>query len=902
MQFDSQKTVFIIDGSSFLYRAYYGLRPLHTPSGEPVQAVYSFCRMIKKIISSFKPEYCALVWDSKGPTTRHEIYPAYKSTRQAPPSDLFEQKKRIVTFAQLIGLRQVERSGVEADDLMFSLAQELTEQSNQVVFITSDKDMSQALSLNISIYDPFKDEFIDAPTFAQKMGFEYTKLPFYYALLGDTSDNIPGVSGIGKKGAADLVAQFSSLADLYEHIDRIAKPRTRQLLLEQKDNAFLSERLFLLQYHATGLSKADLSFDERNWIKARSLFEELHFTSLIKETIDKQASFTDPQAGYKLAQKYSFILVTRAEQLEALCEQILQVGFVAMDTETDGLDSLQANLVGISCAFKHGEAYYVPCGHKHTSDQMTWDTILEIIRPVLENPAIEKCFHNAKWDQEVLAMHGVRVQGQVYDTMVASSLVLREWQKNSLKDLSLAFFEEQMLTFQQVVTDAKLPDFSYVPLDIAVKYAAADAHQTLQLYKKTKEMLKQEGLLELYSTIEQPITQILTAMELAGIHLDAAVLDELREVVGSQLATIEEDIKVLIGSHKMVNLNSPKQVEQLLFVDLGLPPKKKSAKGSYSTDQSVLEELSLLHPVPGYILKHRELFKLKSTYIDTLPTYINPRTSNIHTTYNQIATATGRLSSYDPNLQNIPVSGYGLGIRRAFVPSAEKLFLAADYSQMELRILAHLSNDENLRAAFASGRDIHTATASRLFELPVDQVTSAQRQLGKRINFSILYGLTPYGLSQDLKITFSDAKTYIQKYFEQYPGVLHWMEQVVEQAKQKGYVTTYWGRRRYIPAIYEKNRSLYEEARRVAINTVAQGTAAEIMKLGMIRVYDVLQSQGINAPLLLQIHDELLFEVPIDRKNEVEVLVKKELESVVQWNVPFEVTVTCGATWAEVSK
>lgn len=902
VQFDSQKTVFLIDGSSFLYRAYYGLRPLHTPSGEPVQAVYSFCRMIKKMLNVFKPGYITLVWDSKGPTTRHEIYPEYKSTRQAPPSDLFEQKKRIMEFADLIGMKQVSQQSIEADDIMYSLAQELAAQGNSVVFITSDKDMAQALNLNISIYDPFKDEFMDAPKFQEKMGFEYTKLPFYYALLGDTSDNIPGVSGIGKKGALDLVNQFTSLQDMYLNLDRVSKPRIRQLLDEQKEKAFLSERLFLLQYHPTGLSKQALSFDERNWAKARSLFSELHFTSLIKETIDKSAISTDPKAGEKLAEKYHFKLLTHIEELDALCLEIQQARWCAMDTETDGLDSLQNNLVGVSFAVHEGTAYYIPCGHKNAPAQLSWIDVSQRIKPLLENQSIEKCFHNAKWDQEVLWMHGIHVQGPVYDTMVASSLVLKEWQKNSLKELSSFYFDETMLTFAQVVKDAKLPDFSYVSLDIALKYAAADAHQTLKLYKKSKELLSQEGLLDLYISIEQPITQILTAMEIHGIAVDLDILHKLDAVVIKQLQAIENDIKSMIGATKVVNLNSPRQIEQLLFVDLGLPPKKKSAKGSYSTDQSVLEELSLIHPVPGFILKYRELFKLKSTYIDTLPTYVNPKTSKIHTTYNQIATATGRLSSYDPNLQNIPVSGYGLVIRQAFVPEPGHIFLGADYSQMELRILAHLSGDENLINAFKSGYDIHATTAARLFDVSVDQVTGDQRQLGKRINFSILYGLTPYGLSQDLKIPFTDAKVYIQKYFDQYPGVQQWMEQIVQSTKEHGFVTTHWGRRRSIPGIYEKNKSLYEEARRVAINTVAQGTAAEIMKIGMIRVNKALQKQGVDAKILLQIHDELLLSVAINQQDEVLQVIKAELESVVSWKVPFTVSTKWGRTWAEVSK
>lgn len=902
VQFDPQKTIFVIDGSSFLYRAYYGLRPLHTAKGEPVQAVYSFCRMIKKIMNMFTPGFMVLVWDSKGPTTRHTMYSEYKATRQAPPSDLFEQKKYIVQFADMIGLKQITKEGVEADDVMYSIAQEHKKDGFTTVFITSDKDMSQALDLQTVIYDPFKEEFVDAPAFKERMGFEYTKLPFYFALLGDASDNIPGVSGIGKKGALDLVTQFASLRDLYENLDKVSKPRTRQLLQEQKDNAFLSEQLFLLQYHPSHLNLQDMSFDTRNWHNARSLFAELNFVSLIKDMAKEAPAIKAPGQTVARLQQYTFKAITTEQELDELCYAIRSKKAVAIDTETDGLDSLQAHLVGISFCVEQGTAYYVPVAHKVSEPQLPLATVIEKIKPILQDASIAKYFHNAKWDQEVLWQHGITVTGVAFDTMIASVLVLRDWQRASLKDLSVYYFDEPMLSFQEVVKDNKYNDFSYVPLQLATEYAAADAHQTFKLKTAVQESLKTEKMLSIYEQLDGPLIQVLFKMEVEGIHLDTQLLSELDKKVIVELKKIEQSIIDVVGQDKKINLNSPKQVEQLLFVELGLPPKRKSAKGSYSTDQSVLEELSLLHPVPGLILKYRELFKLKSTYIDALPTYINPKTGNIHTTFNQTATATGRLASYDPNLQNIPVSGYGVAVREAFKPQQGYLFLSADYSQIELRVLAHLSGDKHLTEAFLSGHDIHAETAARLFDVPLDQVTTDQRQLGKRINFSILYGLTPYGLSQDLKIPFKDAKIYIEKYFEQYPGVQEWMDRVVEETKHKGYVTTHWGKRRYVPGIYERNKSLYEEAKRVAINTVAQGTAAEIMKFGMINLDAAFQKESIDAKILLQIHDELLICVSELHKNQAEQLVKNVLESVVQWHVPLIVNTRFGKNWREVSK
>ena len=900
VNFDPKKTVYLIDGSSFLYRAYYGTRPLHTPQGVPVQAVYSFCRMIKKLVDRFSPEYIALVWDSKGKTTRHEMYPEYKATRQAPPSDLFMQKEYIIQFADFIGLHQFQKPGLEADDLMFSLAQERNKEGDFVVLITSDKDMGQTLNDKTVLYDAFKDLIIDIPTFEEKMGFSPEKLPFYFALLGDSSDNIPGVKGIGEKGATDLVKQFNSLEDLYAHLDSVEKKRIKEILAAQKHNAFLSEKLFLLQFNPTELSKTDLSFHAENWAKARPLFLELNFKSMLNEI--EQAQPLEKKIEKMAA--YDFKAVTTFEQLQEVCALIKNAGFCALDTETTGLNPLQDQMVGISVCVAEGAAYYIPFGHKVEGPQLTLADIKAELAPLLEDPTIEKYLHNVKFDQLALAHSGIKLAGVTFDSMIAANLLTEDWQRVGLKYLSEFYFDEPMLNFADIVTRFKRKDFSYVPIEEATQYAACDAHQTLKLtHLFKKELKKEETLSKLFEKMELPLSQILFEMELEGIFVDVGMLQLLGENVNGQLKKIEDEILSLIGEGQAnINLNSPKQVEQLLFYELKLPPQKKSAKGSYSTDQEVLELLMPLHAVPGLILKYRELFKLKSTYIDALPLYVNPETHKVHTTYNQISVATGRLASSDPNLQNIPASGYGIEVRAAFKPEEGHVFLSADYSQIELRVLAHLSHDENLVQAFLKGHDIHAETASRLFETPLEDVSHEQRQIGKRINFSILYGLTPYGLSKDLKISFTDAKHYIERYFEQYPGVLAWMDNIVEMTKKHGYVETHWGRRRYIPGIYEKNRPLYEEARRIAINTKAQGTAAEIMKLGMIAVHKALQEKDLDAHIILQIHDELLITVDHEQKESVEALVKGLLESVVNWTVPLRVTTRFGKDWKGVTK
>jgi len=938
-KFDPEKTVFLIDGSSFLYRAYYGLRPLHTSKGEPVQAVYSFCRMIKKLISKFGAKYISLVWDSKGKTTRHEMFEDYKATRQAPPSDIFDQKEWILKIADKIDLNQLSQSGIEADDIIYSLGKEFEKKGFDVVVVTLDKDMGQMLNEHVFMYDAFKDVITDVPKFEEKMGFSVRKLPFYFSLLGDASDNIPGVRGVGKKGALELVNQFDSLEDLYNNLDKVIRPRAKKALKENKENAFLSRKLFLLQDVKTGVTEKDLLFDPKNWINARDIFQELEFKTLLKE-IDKDKQLHSQVMKQKFAhwEKYNFICVTQERELKELCYKIKEKKTFAIDTETDGKSPWLSNCVGISVCVKEGESYYVPTktqsvfdsgysileesphgilgeqsnmfssvavqkqGEQHLSKEL----VLRYLKPIFENEKIGKFMHNAKFDMHVLSRIGIETKGLAFDTLLAARLVAKDKRRNGLKELSIKYFDEPMLTYDEVVKSNKYKDFSYVPLELATMYAAADAHQTYKLTKVLKKELKEDKLQVLFERLEMPLVTILYEMEKTGIILEPKKLEKLSKSINKELLTIEQKIIALVGiKYAGINLNSPKQIQELLFEHLKLPTQKMSAKSTgYSTDQEVLRKLSELHPVPGLIVKYREFTKLKNTYIDALPTYINPSTGRIHTTFNQMDVVTGRLSSSDPNLQNIPTdsSGYGLKIREAFVPKRGNMYLSVDYSQIELRVLAHFSGDKALVKAFLENRDIHVETASKLFDIPFDKVTHDQRQIGKRINFSILYGLTPYGLSKDMKIPVSEAKKYIDTYFAQYPDVSKWMEKVVQETKKNGYVTTIGGRRRYIPGIYEKNKTLYDLARRVAINTKAQGTAAEIMKKGMILVSRELTKKGLDVQILLQIHDELLISVPKKQKAETEKVVKEALEGVVSWKVPLVVTIRFGSSWAAVTK
>ncbi len=904
-KFNPEKTVFLVDGSSFLYRAYYAIRPMHTSKGVTVQAVYGFCRMINKLMKDFSPHYFAVVWDSKGKTVRQEMYQDYKATRQAPPSDLFEQKELIHKFTEAIKLKQVAKVGVEADDLMYSLAQDFHAHTFTTVLITSDKDMLQVVSDQVYVFDPFKDIVIDKIVAQEKFGFPVEKLPFYFALIGDSSDNIPGVRGIGPKTAEELVKQFNSLEDLYTNIDRVPKERTRELLTASRDNAFLSEKLFLLRYYDLETKKDEFEFKAEQWSFARPLFEELEFKSLLKEL--PQGPETIQKKILSEHKKYNFKAVTTKEQLDELCALIKEKQLVALDTETNSLKALEADLVGLSLCVEHKTAYYIPVGHRDAQTkellptQLPKEIIISALKPILEDKNIKKYLHHTNFDALVLYGAGIDLTGVVFDTLLAASLVMQDWQSIGLKSLSEFFLQESMLSYEDVVKNNGYKNFSFVPLELATEYAAADAHQTFSLVPHLQEQLKKFDQEKLFYDIEVPLVELLFSLEKEGIILNRQTLDLLNIRVTAELEQLKSDIIALIGEHnKNINLNSPKQLQELLFVELKLNPVKKTTeKKAYSTDQEVLQELAKVHIVPRLIMKYRELFKLKSTYIDALPSYINPKTGRVHTTFSQTSAATGRLASYDPNLQNVPA---GVEVRTAFEAPEKFIFLSADYSQIELRVLAYLSQDQTLIKAFLAGEDVHALTATVLFDVSLDNVTHDQRQVAKRINFSILYGLTPYGLSKDLDIPFNTAKQYIEKYLEQYPGVMAWMEKVVEETRNNGYVTTYWGRRRYLPGIYEKNRSLYELARRMAINTVAQGTAAEIMKIGMLNLSQKLNEKNLGAKILLQIHDELLLAVPEQEIVQTQKLVAETLQNVVNWNVPLVVTTRTGKNWEEVSK
>ncbi len=908
-----------------MYRSYYAIKPLYTSGSIPTQAIFGFFRAFKKLIDDFKPTNIIVAWDSKGKTFRSEMYADYKATRQAPPSDLFVQKEYIQKILTAMKVCQAAEQGYEADDVIASIVEKFKEE-RQIILVCPDKDMYQLMGKHLLVFDPFKNKLFDKEEYEEEIGFKTEKLPFYFSLLGDASDNIPGVKGIGKKGALDLVTQFKSLDDLYENIENVEKERTKNMLLDQKENAYLSFKLFLLKPFPINISDDCLPFSKEQWHGASSIFTQLEFSSFVKKSETQQSlfdtttaqqqtlpdAFVESESSYQaLKQKpWDCIVVQTQDALNSMIDKLKSAKILALDTETNGTDAIDCELVGISFAVNTKEAYYIPFLHPANIkyNQLDRSLTLELLKPILENPKLHKVMHHAKFDELIFRNYGINVQGTIFDTILAANLFRNsDDEKINLKDLSARCLHEPMQKFKEVM--GKLyKSFEQVPIEQAAPYGAHDSLQTLKLYDIFEKKLDKEPVLKnFFENIEMPFYKVLIEMEHTGVMLDKEIIEDILKQATKKITAISEKIESAIGANKInghaINLNSPNQIESLLFDELGLHPVKKSPKGKRSTNREVLDKLSKIHPIPGLIIQYRELTKLQNTYLEPLPKCVSPKTGRIHTSYSQTMVATGRLSSSNPNLQNIPTTeGLGLAVRSAFIAPQGRRFISADYSQVELRILAHLSQDKNLMNVFHNDLDIHTQTASQLLGIPLKEVGHDERQLGKRINFSITYGLTPYGLAQDLDISPKLAKEYIDRYFATYPGIAIWMEKTVEFAKEYGYVQTLMGRRRPVPMIREKNKMLFEAARRIAINTPVQGTQAELMKVTMIELNTIFSKKDIDSKIILQIHDEVIIEVKSEDQEQCENLVKTTLENIVSLDVPLKVTLRSGKNWREVTK
>ncbi len=885
--------VYLIDGSSYLYRAFFSTpREFTSSKGVPTRAVYVITNMLLKILKEKSPEFVAVAWDAKGPTFRHELYEEYKANRPPMPEDLSIQVPYVRRLVDALGLRQLELQGYEADDIIATLAKHFGHKlGKKVVIVSGDKDLLQLISENVVLWDPMKDEVIDLKLFQERYGIRPEQFNDVLSLAGDSSDNIPGVSGVGPKTAIKLISQYNSLENLLKDLDNLKKGRLKEMLKNASQELPLWKRLTSLDPRVPVELELDLykrkKPDEKRLLE---LFRELDFESLIPLVSSQKVLSYD---SYRL-------LRTREELARWLSENKAATQIV-IDTETTSQRPMEARLVGVSLCIRPPEAIYLPVGHEGQGPQLSIEDLQSHLLPILKEKVVEKIGQNIKYDLIVLGRHGLQMENIAGDTMVASYLLDPTRRRHNLDEIARDTLGHKMISYKEVTKGlTRDQNFSHVPIERAMEYACEDVHVTCVVKDKFHKELEEKGLWRLYSEVEVPLIPVLAEMEINGILVDKQGLLKLKEEFSDRLKALKTKIFELAG-HEF-NINSTKQLAEVLFEELNLPQLKKTKKKTaYSTDVEVLKSLSKIHPLPELLLQYRNLSKLKSTYVDGLEKEINPETGRIHTSFNQTVTATGRLSSSEPNLQNIPVrTDEGRRIRALFIASPGNILVAADYSQIDLRVLAHYSGDENLVRAFRQGEDIHRRTAAQIFDVEPEFVTLEMRRVAKTVNFGIIYGMSAYGLAKELGIGRKEAKKFIDTYFDRYPGVKRFMTQIVEKARHDGFVETILGRRRYIKEINSRNRILRQFAERTAINTPIQGSAADIIKLAMLKVVERFQEQEPEARLLLQVHDELVVECPEARCRSVASLLKQTMEEIVDLLVPLKVAVGWGKNWDEI--
>ena len=875
--------LYLIDGSAYIYRAYHAIRPLSTSRGLPTHAVFGFLSILRRLLRERSPEYLAVAFDTRGPVFRHRLYDRYKANRPPMPEDLAVQIPYIRESVAAHRILVLEHDDQEADDLIASVTARMTGQGRRVVVVSGDKDLLQLVSADVTLWDPMNDRVMDEAAVAEKYGLPPGQLLDYFALTGDSSDNIPGVPGIGPKSAQKLIGAYHTLENLYQAAPEMKPGKAVRQLLDHREQAFLSRDLVRLNHSAEVPAEIErYRVQEPDIDRLRTLYAELEFHSLLKEDLPAPRIDTS-----------RFHLVGDAAGLARLAKRLEGIDLVAVDTETDSLDTLSAHLVGVSLCVGDGEAWYLPCGHRDAQGalqpgQLRLDDLVRTLRPVLTDGRSTKVGHNLKFDLAVLAAShngGLELAGPLYDTMVGAWLIDPDRRSYKLDDLCKEL-GLRMTGFAEVTAGDKAADaFARVGLEAAGDYSCEDVYGALQLYRQQVEQLAATGLDRLLAEVEGPLIPVLAAMETAGILVDSDQLARLSIEFGQRLQTFEEEIFRVAG--EPFNINSPRQLGEILFEKLQLPRGRKTKTG-WSTDVQVLESLSLTHELPALVLQYRNLAKLKSTYVDRLASLRNPHTGRVHTSFNQCGTATGRLSSSNPNLQNIPIrTEEGRRIRSTFIAAEGCTLLAADYSQIDLRVLAHYSEDRELTAAFHAGQDIHRRTAAEIFFVSPELVTAEMRRVAKTINFGIIYGMSSFGLSTQLHISRKEAQTFIDRYLAHFSGIKEFMESVVGQARTDGFVTTLLGRRRYLADINSTNRVRREMAERTAINTPIQGTAADIIKLAMLRVHRELRARGLQARMLLQIHDELVFEVPLAELETVSGLVRMHMEAAMALRVPL---------------
>ena len=892
---DKSKSLYIIDGSSYIFRAYFGIRQfLSTSKGFPTNALYGFINMLQKVVKDEKPDYLCVAFDSKEKTFRHDIYPDYKANRDAPPEDLAKQFPYFEPLVDAFNISSIRIPGYEADDIIGTLALKGSKAGFRVVIVSGDKDMMQLVSPKVQMLDTMKNKRIGIDEVKEKFGVPPEKVIEVMGLMGDSSDHIPGVKGVGPKTATELIQKYGSIKELYKCIDEIEKKKLKEKLVQDKELALLSRKLVTIDTAMKlECSLDDLKVRPSKNEDLRKLFSEFEFSSML--AVLESGSEETSKTTRPLKKNYETVLTEAA--FNKWIKKLKKNKIFALDLETTSLRPVQARAVGVSFSCDTGEACYIPLAHSYLGvpDQLGVDWVFDKLKPILEDPEIKKVGQNIKYDFIVLKNEGVQLQGIAFDTMLASYLLNPSSRGHNMDALALEHLGHTTIKYKDVVgTASKEIGFDQVQIDRATEYAAEDADITWRLYEKLSSLLKGDDL-KIFEKLELPLLKVLGDMELEGMALDKPHLQKLSQKIHLLLVEQEKEIYELAG--EQFNINSPKQLSVILFEKLELPVIKKTKTG-YSTDVSVLEELSAEHELPEVILLYRQLAKLKSTYVDALQEEIFGKTVRVHTSFNQSVAATGRLSSSNPNLQNIPIrTEMGREIRKSFIAEEGNKILSADYSQVELRVLAHLSEDEALIDAFINGEDIHTRTAVEIFGTTAERLDAQARRMAKAVNFGIVYGLSAFGLSRQLKIFPKEAKKFIDKYFELYKNVKIYMERTVEDARDIGYTLTLMNRKRYLPDLNSKNRQAREAAERIAINSPVQGSAADLIKLAMINLDREIAQKKLNSRMILQVHDELLFECPSEEEEVMRALVKKEMEEVMALKVPLVVDIGWGDNW-----
>ncbi|MFH0994046.1 MAG: DNA polymerase I [Pseudomonadota bacterium] len=887
----AKPVLYLIDATATIHRAYHAIRGLSTSSGLPTNAVFGFTRMLIKLLQDWSPEYIALCFDSKGKTFRHEMYPDYKATRPPMPEDMRVQLSYIREVSEGFQMPVIELPGFEADDLIGTLAARADQAGFSVVMVTGDKDFIQLVTETVSIWDPMKDKVTNLEEVHKTFGLEPGQIIDVMGFSGDTSDNVPGVPGIGPKTALSLIQNFGSMAQVYERIDEVASKSVRRKLADHKDQAFLSRSLVTIQTNVPlSVHLEDFKANPPDTAALAKLFKTLEFRQL-------QQEYPVPS---DLTRKNYTAVMTR-EALNQLVSNLSGAKILSVDTETTSKDPMKAELVGLSFSVTAGHAFYVPVGHVYPEApvQLNLGLVLNAIKPILENPEIPKIGQNIKYDAIVLTRYGIHLRGVVFDDMVASYLINPSLRAHSLDQIALDHLNHKTITFQEVTDKGAHAGFQTVPIESATPYACEDADIALMAREVLLPKLESLGLMDLLERVEIPLIGVLMRMEMRGVCVDCDRLRLLSKSFESQIADMETRIYAAAG--ETFNIQSHQQLGQILFEKLKLPTQKKTKKKTgYSTDVEVLTQLAIHHELPDLVLRHRTLSKLKSTYTDALLDLVHPETGRIHTSYNQTVTATGRLSSSDPNLQNIPIrTEEGRQIRSAFIPREGWIMVSADYSQIELRILAHCSEDPLLIDAFKKDEDIHSRTASEVFGGLPGMLTPELRRQAKIINFGILYGMGAFSLSRELGISQKMAKAYIDQYFKRYRGVRDYTEQTIESARQTQKTSTLLGRIRLLPDINSQNINVRNFAERIAVNTPIQGTAADLIKLAMIQMDTDFSEKGFQAAMLMTVHDELVFEVPEKELEAVTTRIRDIMEGVWQLKVPLKVNIAYGKNWAQ---